>query len=206
MLSALLVCPMQLNFDRKGLKDHSYTNEELVSLFLNTGQNTYIGILYVRCSVHVYRQCLSIVKDPVKAQDCTHDIFVKLISILDSFSGRALFSTWLSKVTFNYCMDQFKVDNRRAETTLESYKNLKEAELYGTDTEDDSDLIAILIEAMADLTSEDKVLLMMKYCEDFSVRDIAHTFKITESAVKMRLLRTRNKLRIHCQQMLPIGS
>jgi len=35
----------------------------------------------------------------------------------------------------------------------------------------------------------------MKYQDDFSIRDIADTFGFTESAVKMRLKRTKEKLR-----------
>ena len=35
----------------------------------------------------------------------------------------------------------------------------------------------------------------MKYQDDFSIKDIADTFGLTESAVKMRLKRTREKLR-----------
>jgi DNA-directed RNA polymerase specialized sigma24 family protein len=35
----------------------------------------------------------------------------------------------------------------------------------------------------------------MKYCDDFSIREIADIFKISESAAKMRLLRAREKLR-----------
>ncbi|WP_159478247.1 RNA polymerase sigma factor [Dyadobacter sp. 3J3] len=194
---------MQLNFDRKGLTNHSYTNEELVSLFLKTGQNTYIGILYVRCSVHVYRQCLSIVRDPVKAQDLTHDIFLKVISRLDSFSGRAQFSTWLSRVTFNYCMDEFKIENRKLQTSRIWQSNINDS-VYLADRAEDSDLIAILEDAMAALPTEERILMLMRYSQDISVRDIALSFQITESAVKMRLMRSRNKLRIRCQSMCPM--
>ena len=35
----------------------------------------------------------------------------------------------------------------------------------------------------------------MKYQDDFSIKEIADTLKITESAVKMRLLRSKEKLR-----------
>jgi RNA polymerase sigma-70 factor (ECF subfamily) len=35
----------------------------------------------------------------------------------------------------------------------------------------------------------------MKYQDDFSIKEIADTLKITESAVKMRLLRSKEKLK-----------
>jgi len=38
-------------------------------------------------------------------------------------------------------------------------------------------------------------VLFMKYMDDMSIRDIAEIFNVTESAIKMRLLRSREKLR-----------
>jgi predicted DNA-binding protein YlxM (UPF0122 family) len=35
----------------------------------------------------------------------------------------------------------------------------------------------------------------MKYQDDFSIKEIADTFNLTESAVKMRLKRTKEKLK-----------
>lgn len=49
--------------------------------------------------------------------------------------------------------------------------------------------------ALDTLTVDEKGILFMKYTDDLSIRDIADIFKITESAVKMRLLRSREKLR-----------
>ena len=49
--------------------------------------------------------------------------------------------------------------------------------------------------ALDHLTVDEKGILFMKYMDDLSIRDIADIFSVTESAVKMRLLRSREKLR-----------
>jgi DNA-directed RNA polymerase specialized sigma24 family protein len=38
-------------------------------------------------------------------------------------------------------------------------------------------------------------MLLMKYQDNFSIREISETFKISESATKMRLLRTKEKMK-----------
>jgi RNA polymerase sigma-70 factor (ECF subfamily) len=48
--------------------------------------------------------------------------------------------------------------------------------------------------AMEGINPNDKVLLIMKYQDDFSIKEIMETLAINESAVKMRLNRAKSKL------------
>jgi RNA polymerase sigma-70 factor (ECF subfamily) len=52
-----------------------------------------------------------------------------------------------------------------------------------------------LKESMKSLNAEEQAILMMKYQDDFSIKEISETFGLTESAVKMRLMRTREKVK-----------
>ncbi len=171
-----------------------HTDEELVQLFIQTQRNKYFETLYERYVDKVYRKCLSFAKDPARAEDFTHDIFLKLIFKLGTFQASARFSTWLYSITYNYCMDQFRSNKKRAEVYSDEI----------IDIPDDIELDAIfeqtgietqrLGKAMDALNAEEKSLLMMKYQDELSIRDIADVFQITESATKIRLLRSRKKL------------
>ncbi len=180
----------------KEIKESVYSDEELVRLFVLTQKNNFFEELYERYADKVYRKCLTLVKDTARAEDFTHDIFLKLIFKLGSFKEEARFSTWLYSITYNYCMDQLRVNKKRGETNLE-----EEADIADEDVD-----VSVLIEekeadagrlhrAIDHLSTEERSILMMKYLDDLSVRDIAGVFRITESAVKMRLLRSRESLR-----------
>ena len=52
-----------------------------------------------------------------------------------------------------------------------------------------------LNQALDYLTPDERGLLMMKYQDDISIREIADGQQLTESAVKMRLMRAKEKLR-----------
>ncbi len=173
-----------------------HSDEELVQLFVLTQKNSFFEELYERYADKVYRKCLTLVKDSARAEDFTHDIFLKLILKLGSFKEEARFSTWLYSITYNYCMDQLRVNKKRGETNLE-----EELEIADEDVD-----VSVLIEeretdakrlhrAIDHLSTEERSILMMKYLDDLSIRDIAGVFRITESAVKMRLLRSRESLR-----------
>jgi RNA polymerase sigma factor (sigma-70 family) len=172
-----------------------YTDEELVQLFVTSQRNTFFEEMYRRYADKVYRKCLSFVKDPARAEDFTHDIFLKLIIKLGTFKETARFSTWLYSITYNYCMDQLRSNKKRGEVYQDEELEVPDDTDLDRVFEEDDIEARRLNRALDHLPHEDKSLLMMKYLDELSIREIADVFKITESAVKMRLLRTREKLR-----------
>lgn len=176
------------NINLKTIKD-----EELVRLYVETQKNKYFEELYDRYSDKVFRKCYSFVKDTVKAQDFTHDIFIKLSVKIGTFKETARFSTWLYSITYNFCMDQLRLIKKRAESELNENFDVELEE------DDDYELLEMktagLKESMKSLSAEEKAILIMKYQDDFSIKEISETFGLTESAVKMRLMRTREKVK-----------
>lgn len=173
-----------------------YSDEELVQLFVLTQKNSFFEELYERYADKVYRKCLTLVKDSARAEDFTHDIFLKLIFKLGSFKEEARFSTWLYSITYNYCMDQLRVNKKRGETNLEEELEIADEDVDVSVLIEEKDADARRLHRAIDhLSTEERSILMMKYLDDLSIRDIAGVFRITESAVKMRLLRSRESLR-----------
>ncbi|CAG5008766.1 hypothetical protein DYBT9275_04353 [Dyadobacter sp. CECT 9275] len=173
----------------------SFSDEELVKLFVETQQNKYFERLYERYSDKVYHKCISFVKDTAKAEDLTHDIFLKLIFKLGTFKEDAKFSTWLYSITYNHCMDQLRANKKRGEVMNDEPIEVSDDIDLNTIFDGDDVQAKNLKIALDQLTVDEKGVLFMKYMDDLSIRDIADIFKITESAVKMRLLRSREKLR-----------
>lgn len=173
-----------------------HSDEELVQLFVVTQKNNFFEELYERYADKVYRKCLTLVKDTARAEDFTHDIFLKLIFKLGSFKEEARFSTWLYSITYNYCMDQLRVNKKRGETNLEEELEVADEDVDVSVLIEEKDADAKRLHRAIDtLSTEERSILMMKYLDDLSIRDIANVFRITESAVKMRLLRSRENLR-----------
>jgi RNA polymerase sigma-70 factor (ECF subfamily) len=169
------------------------TDEQIVALFIETQKNLYFEQLYDRYSDKVYRKCLSFVKDDAKAEDFTHDIFLKLVLNLSSYKETAKFSTWLYSITYNYCIDQTRISKKYAEVGLDENFDVE------SEDENDSEIAELeaqqLNKALKQILPEEKSILMMKYQDDLSIKEISESLDITESAVKMRLMRAKEKLR-----------
>jgi RNA polymerase sigma factor (sigma-70 family) len=168
------------------------TDEELVRLYVDNQNNRYFEHLYSRYSNKVYRKCLMFTKDPVKAEDFTHDIFMRVIVRLSSFKEQSRFSTWLFSITYNYCTDQMRINRKKAEVPVDDEMDL-------IDDESDEDMMEMeahrLKSALSYLTIEEQSLLLMKYQDEISIKEIADTHNLSESAVKMRLKRAKEKLK-----------
>lgn len=59
--------------------------------------------LYEKHSRLSYYLCLRLRRDPQKAEDATHDVFLKAWRHMDRFEGRSTWRTWLYRVAINHC-------------------------------------------------------------------------------------------------------
>jgi len=185
------------NSERKTLSD-----EEAVVEYLNTQNNYFFEILYQRYSGKVYGKCLTILKDTNLAQDATQDIMMKILLNLSKFGGRSKFSTWLYSITYNFCIDMVRKKKKDHSVLVEDINN------YEGETEEvsDQEILEVRLEnlkqIMEVMPAGDKSVLMMKYLDGMSIRDISEVIDKSESAVKMKIKRAKHKfIVIHRQHL-----
>lgn len=154
-----------------------------------------VNVLYSRYADKVYRKCYSFVKDEAAAEDLAHDVFIKVLLNLNSFSGRSKFSSWLYSVTYNFCIDYLR---RKQRHHIESIDNDSSTpiNLADIDTVEDlshikSDRLKLLLEKVK---TEEKMILLMKYADSMSIKEIQEALNLSESAVKMRIKRAKEKV------------
>lgn len=168
-------------------------DEILVFKIVETNNQHLFGILYDRYANKIYNKCLGFVDDNEEAQDMTHDIFLKLYVKLKSFKGKSKFSTWVYSFTYNFCINYIqrkykKEDKKLSDDISEDFnEEVDDKEIYELKIEK-------LSQSLKMLNVEDKTILLMKYQDDFSIKDIAETLEIGESATKMRLNRAKSRL------------
>lgn len=156
--------------------------------------------IYKRYAEKVYQKCLSMTKNPEIAKDFTQDIFIKVFCKLDTFQNRSAFLTWLYSISHNYCLDQLRLSKRmNTEPLLENYAQ----EIIEPDQTDP--FIAqwyALEQAMNVISSEEATLLRLKHEQGLSIKLIGERYQISESAVKMRLKRSRDKVCKVCSKQM----
>jgi RNA polymerase sigma-70 factor (ECF subfamily) len=174
--------------NHKQLKD-----EEIVRRIVQNNESRLFQELYNRYHRKVFEKCYSFIKDRNQASNFTNDILSKAYEKLPGFKGNASFSSWLYAITYNYCIDYLRLKKKL------HYPNWNDRnELPDIVDESEADLQDMtydnLMKIMEMIHPEEKALLLMKYLDGLSGKQIAQTLRISEDAVKMRLKRARTRV------------
>lgn len=172
------------------------TDELLIQEYLN-GDNNALGILYNRYYKKVYHKCLSFTKNTDDAFDYAQDVLMKTFSKAGSFKGESKFSTWLFSITHNYCITRVAKSNKTNFVEVNSFYYLYDVCADEQELEEREQRENIEMELsyfMNELPSKDKNILELKYHQNYSVKDLMEKFNLSASAVKMRLMRARQKV------------
>lgn len=170
------------------------TDNELVQKIVKSNDTHLFAVLYDRHVAMVYNKCYGFASSKEEAQDLTHDVFIKLFVKLRTFNGTAKFSTWLYSFTYNFCVNYVTRNNYK--------KNEKNFEGEIPDSNevdiDDSSIYSMksdkLKKVLELIEPSEKMILLLKYQDEFSIKEISESLEIGESAVKMRLKRAKAKL------------
>lgn len=177
-----------------GAVSSNLTDEEVVEKYLESQNVHYFNILYDRYSNKVYGKSFSILRSQAKAEDATQEIFMKVLLNLSKFSGRSKFSSWLYSISYNFCIDTVRKSKKDVGVLVEDIA------IYGEKSDDSIDDAIIketnihrLKEVLDLIPAGDKAILLMKYLEEFSIKEICDVLDKSESAVKMQVKRAKEK-------------
>ncbi len=177
------------------LTSEKIEDELLVEKIVKANDAHLFGLLYDRYVSVVYNKCLSFVSSKEEAQDLTHDIFVKLFVKLNTFKGESKFSTWIYAFTYNHCVNYIHRDQKTQKKTKSLNEDVEEEFSDEVSDEQIHQMKAEkLTTALQKINPDEKALLLMKYQDDFSIKEIASIYELGESAAKMRLSRAKSNL------------
>lgn len=167
-------------------------DDQLIEKIRQGDINPAFEVIYHRYYPKVFDKCYSFVKKREIANELTIDILSKAYEKLNGFKQQSAFSSWLYSITYNHCIDYL-----REKKKLHYPEWSKENEMPEIVDEDESlneinfDHLMIILEK---IHPEEKAIILMKYQDNLSLKQIATALRITEDAVKMRLKRARTRL------------
>jgi len=175
------------------------SDEDLIKGIVLNNDTLLFEILYDRYATLVYNKCMGFAKDEDEAKDLTQDVFLKLFVKLASFKGKSKFSTWLYAFTYNHCVNYVTRNTaKKIEKQSVDYADIENIENLSDHEEDDSSFLAMKVDklkiALELISPEEKMILLLKYQDFLTIKEIEDVLEIGESAVKMRIKRAKDKL------------
>jgi RNA polymerase sigma-70 factor (ECF subfamily) len=149
---------------------------------------------------HVYNLCYRMLGEPESAEDAAQETFLRAYQNLHRYDQNRSFATWLLSIGAHYCIDRL----RRRKLSVFSMDEENEdgavfeiADPASPDPEAESvkrEDRAHLHHLMRELDDTDRAAVIMRYWYDYSEIEIAESLRLTVSAVKSRLHRSRRAL------------
>ena len=144
-----------------------------------------LGQLILASQDAMYHVAKTLLYSDADCADAIQEAIVKAFSKRDTLKKDAYAKTWLMRILLTECYSVMRREKRVV--SLEDYRQEEKAE----ERQDYSELY----EAIYRLPEEMRLSVTLYYLEGYNVREIAAMMETTESAVKNRLARARQRLK-----------
>lgn len=152
------------------------------------------GALYDEHSRAIYYLALRFLGDPQRAEDATHDVFLKAFRKLGEFRAEASVRTWLYRITINHCQNLCQSWHNRHiqansdDAIWENSAAKTDSPLRVLETKELGQRIQKTLDALSD---EYRLLLLLVADEELSYDEIAALVGQSTDAVRGKLHRAR---------------
>jgi RNA polymerase sigma-70 factor (ECF subfamily) len=181
-----------------GRRMERLTDEQLVALTLQ-GEQAAFNIIVERYQKQVFSLAYRLRNDYDEARDLAQEAFIRIYQQLPSFDQNRKFFSWMYRVAQNTCINVLHNLPKESLNLDEYYERYEPAaEGIGGDPltllegREEADEFA---RTLRDLPEQYRTVILLKYLEGLSYREISERLELPESTVEARLHRGRKYLR-----------
>lgn len=176
------------------------TVNEICSLAarLKMGEADVFSKIYEATAGPQYFTALSMLKNPDMAEDAVQTVYMQVYKNITRLTSTDHFLPWLSKITYNTCINLLKLMNKSGGVLDEEMLDLSpspDVDINPLPLVIRQENQSFLSSCMQSLPPEHRAILIMKYYQELKIREIAEIMEISEGTVKSRIHYALKKLK-----------
>src|SRR5437588_2571778 len=183
-------------------KDHSSTDEPQLVRGAKNGDMAAFEELVARHRDKIYARAYSMMRNEEEAIDLSQEAWVKGWQRLKQFQGESSFSTWLTRIVINLCLDQLRKHKRQRTESIEAMneetggveRQMPVVTVNPTAGLERAELRRRIDQALGQLSYEHRTVLILHEFEEMEYKTIAKTMSCSIGKVMSRLFYARPKL------------
>lgn len=156
-------------------------------------------LLVERYQGRVFSIAYALVRRRADVEDIAQQVFTKAYFGLRNFDFRSAFITWLYRITVNECYDHLRKQrshhllclSEMTEEEARQFANTRSEEVLPDRQAEMAQMTAMLLRKVS---PEERLLLLLREVEGYSIQDLARLFASNESTIKVKLFRARQRL------------
>ena len=172
--------------------------DEILVTRCQNGEKDAFGILVRKYQDSVYRLIYRLLGRTPDIEDMAQEVFIRAYKGIGKFKQDATFSTWLTRICINYCQKQRR-KRKRDTTSLEQLMSngydfpvTSVAPDCALEYEERNQLVR---KAIDNLPEKYRIVIILRYFENYSCKQIAEILGCASGTVHSRLSRAYKKLR-----------
>ncbi len=167
---------------------------------VRAGETACFEPLMRRHNERIYRTVRAVLGDDADVEDVMQQAYVSAYQHLGGFEGRARFSTWMTRIAINEAYARLRKRHRSEPAPWEDDDAMAdEPEAAGPSPEQIAarrEMQALLERAVDTLSVPNRTVFVLRSVQGLSTAETADCLKISEEAVKTRLHRANDALRL----------
>lgn len=188
-------------------------DNEIIDRFLS-GETDYFDELILKYKDMVFNLCFQMLRDYEESLDLSQDIFVKLYHSIKDYRKQAKFSTYLYRITVNFCKNKlkflervrkknaFSLDDPIKTDNGEIKREVADTNPTPREVLAQKEKLKKITDAISSLKMEYKEIIILREMENLAYEEIARILNVGIGTVKSRLNRARMALRDKLRQVL----
>lgn len=173
---------------RAGMSEGKTLSEKGLLKLVQEGDREAYGEIVRKYMKSAYYIALGIVHNHQDALDLSQEAFVKAFRNIKRFDTDKAFFPWFYKLMKNLCLDHLKKRRRRVEVPLEESQ-------VSSEDEKNREVKATLWRGIAELPFEQRELIILRYFQQFSYKEIAEITAKPVGTIMSSLYYAKKKLK-----------
>ena len=185
---------------RSAQLDASTESDDSLISRICAGETACFEPLMRRHNERIYRTVRAVLGDDADVEDVMQQAYISAFQHLDRFEGRARFSTWMTRIAINEAYARLRKRYRTEPAPWEDeHAMAEEPEAAGPTPEQIAarqEIHTLLERAVDTLSVPNRTVFVLRVVQGLSTAETAECLKISEEAVKTRLHRANEALRL----------
>jgi RNA polymerase sigma factor (sigma-70 family) len=179
------------------------SDEQLMNMLCGGDKDALLGLVE-RYQNDLFRFCLHFLGSTESARDVTQETFLRIYTARERFDSDRVFRPWMLCIARNMCLNLLKRRKTVHMESLDAYETREDGSVRSlSQTATDHPMEAILaderkralLQLVNELPIDMREVIVLRYFEQLSFREIAEVLESTEGAVRTRSHRALNLLR-----------
>ena len=183
-------------------KDYSSTSDEALVAMSRKGDMVAFEELVARHRDRIFARAFTMMRTEEEAIDLSQEAWIKGWQRLEQFHGDSSFTTWMTRIVINLCLDQLRRRKKRHTESIEAMdeefggveRQMPVVMVNPTERLERADLRARIDQALNQLSDAHRTVLVLHEFEEMEYKNIAKTMKCSIGTVMSRLFYARRKM------------